>query len=292
MLAARESGRRHRLLPRGNRFAGTHYFALLPDHRWLKRVLHWNPCGRTRVGRPKHSWDSILGNLCRFKDWTFMEEGGLGSRFAVFNASWVFRLLQALMYIGSSFTYVPLCLKQAAQSGMQGWQRDDTSSLHGYKWERREKKKKKKKKKQKKNKNIPWWLCSSHDYAYVDRTALDSGRAEACYIPRLSQMEMCCPASQLHFSRCFRRQGQRIPNFISGSWQIYVCCTDSLHTACSDVWKASALRQRNREGNIVFGRKGACFWQATFACQKKIQWQQMHTLDYQLGFVLQSIRQN
>ena len=45
-----------------------HYFALLPDHRWLKRVLHWNPCGRKRVGRPKHSWDSILGNFCRFKD--------------------------------------------------------------------------------------------------------------------------------------------------------------------------------------------------------------------------------
>ena len=45
-----------------------HYFALPPDHRWLKRVLHWNPCGRRRVGRPKHSWDSILGNFCRFKD--------------------------------------------------------------------------------------------------------------------------------------------------------------------------------------------------------------------------------
>ena len=45
-----------------------HYFALPPDHRWLKRVLHWNPCGRKLVGRPKHSWDSILANFCRFKD--------------------------------------------------------------------------------------------------------------------------------------------------------------------------------------------------------------------------------
>ena len=29
---------------------------------------------------------------------------------------------------------------------------------------------------------VPWWLFCSHDYAYVDRTALDSGRVEACYI--------------------------------------------------------------------------------------------------------------
>ena len=64
-----------------------HYFALLPDHRWLKRVLHWNPCGRRRVGRPKHSWDSILGNFYRFKDFTFMGDGGHGSGFVVFNAS-------------------------------------------------------------------------------------------------------------------------------------------------------------------------------------------------------------
>ena len=64
-----------------------HYFALLPDHRWLKRVLHWNPCGRRRVGRPKHSWDSILGNFCRFKDLPFMGDGGHGSGFVVFNAS-------------------------------------------------------------------------------------------------------------------------------------------------------------------------------------------------------------
>ena len=30
-----------------------HYFALLPDHRWLKRVLHWNPCGRRRLDARK-----------------------------------------------------------------------------------------------------------------------------------------------------------------------------------------------------------------------------------------------
>ena len=44
-----------------------HYFALLPDHRWFKRVLHWNPCGWRRVGRPKNSWDTILENFCRLK---------------------------------------------------------------------------------------------------------------------------------------------------------------------------------------------------------------------------------
>ena len=33
-------------------------FALVPHRGWLKRVLHWNPCGRRRVGRPKHAWDS------------------------------------------------------------------------------------------------------------------------------------------------------------------------------------------------------------------------------------------
>ena len=44
-----------------------HYFALLPDHRWFKRVLHWNPSGRRRVGRPNNSWDTILENFCRLK---------------------------------------------------------------------------------------------------------------------------------------------------------------------------------------------------------------------------------
>ena len=33
----------------------------------FKRVLHWNPFGRRRVGRPKNSWDTILENFCRLK---------------------------------------------------------------------------------------------------------------------------------------------------------------------------------------------------------------------------------
>ena len=49
-----------------------YFFALLPNHRWLKRVLHWNPCGRRRVGRPKNSWDSILGNFLPPEGPTFM----------------------------------------------------------------------------------------------------------------------------------------------------------------------------------------------------------------------------
>ena len=41
---------------------------------------------------------------------------------------------------------------------------------------------------------VPWWPCSSHDYAYIDRTAVDNG---ACYIPLEEQKERwwsgtCC----------------------------------------------------------------------------------------------------
>ena len=60
-----------------------YFFALLPNHRWLKRVLHWNPCGRRRVGRPKNSWDSILGNFCRLKglpSWEVAAMVGSGHR--------------------------------------------------------------------------------------------------------------------------------------------------------------------------------------------------------------------
>ena len=58
-----------------------HYFALLPDRRWFKRVLHWNPCGRRRVGRPKHSWDNILANFCRFKDLPSWEMAAMDQEF-------------------------------------------------------------------------------------------------------------------------------------------------------------------------------------------------------------------
>ena len=50
---------------------------------------------------------------------------------------------------------------------------------------------------------------------------------------------------KIHFSRCFRRQGQLSPCPISGPLQIYVCCINSLHASCWDARKTH-LRQRNR----------------------------------------------
>lgn len=43
------------------------YFATLPGHRWIKRILAWQPAGHKRVGRPKYCWDTMLTNFCRMK---------------------------------------------------------------------------------------------------------------------------------------------------------------------------------------------------------------------------------
>ena len=72
-----------------------HYFALLPDHRWFKRVLHWNPCGRRRVGRPKNSWDTILENFCRLKGLPSWEVAAMDQD--LWSSSPTF--LQMIMYI-------------------------------------------------------------------------------------------------------------------------------------------------------------------------------------------------
>ena len=55
------------------------------------------------------------------EEFTFM--GGLCNwcRTLAFKPAWIFGVLQVLMYIGCSFTISPLCLKQAAQWGIQGW---------------------------------------------------------------------------------------------------------------------------------------------------------------------------
>ena len=42
-------------------------------------------------------------------------------RILAFKPAWIFGVLQTLMYIGNNFTIFPLCLKQAAQRGIQGW---------------------------------------------------------------------------------------------------------------------------------------------------------------------------
>ena len=39
------------------------YFATLPVHRWIKRVMAWHPQGHRRIGRPKYRWDSMIENL-------------------------------------------------------------------------------------------------------------------------------------------------------------------------------------------------------------------------------------
>ena len=36
------------------------YFATLPGHRWIKRVLAWQPKGQRRSGRPKYCWGTLI----------------------------------------------------------------------------------------------------------------------------------------------------------------------------------------------------------------------------------------
>ena len=44
------------------------YVAHLPEHRWVRRMLAWNPAVRTRqVGRPRHTWDQKVTTFCRYK---------------------------------------------------------------------------------------------------------------------------------------------------------------------------------------------------------------------------------
>ena len=50
------------------------YFATLPGHRWIKRILAWQPAGHERVGRPKYCWDTMLIIFCRLKCLASWEE--------------------------------------------------------------------------------------------------------------------------------------------------------------------------------------------------------------------------
>ena len=43
------------------------HIAKLPFHHWIQRVLHWQPVGQTRLGRPKHRWDTKLEMYCRYQ---------------------------------------------------------------------------------------------------------------------------------------------------------------------------------------------------------------------------------
>ena len=44
------------------------YIANLPDNRWLKRALAWTAGRRTRIGRPRHTWDVQIQMYCRWKN--------------------------------------------------------------------------------------------------------------------------------------------------------------------------------------------------------------------------------
>ena len=44
------------------------YVAQLPEHRWVRRMLAWNPTIRARqLGRPRHTWDQKVTAFCRYK---------------------------------------------------------------------------------------------------------------------------------------------------------------------------------------------------------------------------------
>ena len=47
------------------------HIAKRPIHHWIQRILHWQPVGQMRLGRPKHRWESKLEMRYIFvtKDW-------------------------------------------------------------------------------------------------------------------------------------------------------------------------------------------------------------------------------
>ena len=99
-------------------------FATLPGRRWIKRVLAWQHLATTGAQTqwpPKIFLGYFDYKFLPLEEFTFM--GGLCNwcRTLAFKPAWIFGVLQVLMYIGSSFTIFPLCLKQAAQWGIQGW---------------------------------------------------------------------------------------------------------------------------------------------------------------------------
>ena len=44
------------------------HIANLPEHRWVRRILAWNPSVRYRsLGRRAHTWDYEIQAFCRYK---------------------------------------------------------------------------------------------------------------------------------------------------------------------------------------------------------------------------------
>ena len=45
------------------------YVAHLPEHRWVRRVLVWNPTIKSQqLGRPRQMWDHNVAAFCRYKE--------------------------------------------------------------------------------------------------------------------------------------------------------------------------------------------------------------------------------
>ena len=45
------------------------YIMTLPQERWVRRMLYWQPFGRGPVGRPAINWTSKLEQFSRLKHW-------------------------------------------------------------------------------------------------------------------------------------------------------------------------------------------------------------------------------
>ncbi|CAG9836974.1 unnamed protein product [Diabrotica balteata] len=41
---------------------------IMPEHRWPKRILNWDPLGRRRRGRPATRWKTYVGNVMIDRD--------------------------------------------------------------------------------------------------------------------------------------------------------------------------------------------------------------------------------
>ena len=50
------------------------HIAKRPIHHWIQRILHWQPVGQRRLGRPKHRWESKLEMYCRYQGLVHWEE--------------------------------------------------------------------------------------------------------------------------------------------------------------------------------------------------------------------------
>ena len=73
------------------------YVAHLPENRWVRRVLAWNPAIRSRqAGRTRHMWDHKVAAFCRYK------ELGHWLEYAKEKETLFLQLLHGLIYFSGS----------------------------------------------------------------------------------------------------------------------------------------------------------------------------------------------